>query len=79
MNWASLLTGRGVWRAADGGHCMAHRRCVPNCRCRRWAATECEAADFPALVEAARQSSSMKGNPITLTQDELTGVLQEAL
>ena len=33
------------------------------------------AADFPELIEAARHSSSMKGNPIALTQAELNGVL----
>jgi alcohol dehydrogenase class IV len=37
------------------------------------------AADVPAIVEKARASSSMKGNPIELTTDELTGVLESAL
>ncbi|MEN6523250.1 MAG: iron-containing alcohol dehydrogenase [Anaerolineaceae bacterium] len=34
--------------------------------------------DFPAIVEKAKQASSMKGNPITLTQDELTRILEIA-
>ncbi len=36
-------------------------------------------ADFPDLVEQARQSSSMKGNPIELTPAELHSVLVRAL
>lgn len=37
-----------------------------------------KAADFPELLEAARQSSSMKGNPIALTDEELNTVLRTA-
>jgi len=36
-------------------------------------------ADFPELIAQARRSSSMKGNPLVLTEDELTGILEEAL
>lgn len=35
--------------------------------------------DFPALIENAARSSSMKGNPIKLTQDEMQEVLEKAL
>jgi alcohol dehydrogenase class IV len=35
--------------------------------------------DLPHLVAAATSSSSMKGNPIPLTADELMGILQAAL
>ncbi len=35
--------------------------------------------DIPAAVEAAGRSSSMRGNPITLTDEELTAVLERAL
>jgi len=34
--------------------------------------------DFPAVVAKAQKSSSMKGNPITLTDDELLEILQKA-
>jgi len=34
--------------------------------------------DFPAAVAKAQKSSSMKGNPIKLTDDELLGILKEA-
>ncbi len=35
--------------------------------------------DFPAIVEKAAHSSSMKGNPIVLTNNELTEILEKAL
>jgi alcohol dehydrogenase class IV len=37
------------------------------------------ARDMPAIVEKAQASSSMKGNPIPLTNDEVAGILQAAL
>jgi len=35
--------------------------------------------DFPALVEQSQKASSMKGNPLLLTDGELTGVLEAAI
>ena len=35
--------------------------------------------DFPAIVDKARNASSMKGNPIELTPDELLEILQRAV
>jgi len=35
--------------------------------------------DIPALVAQAQKASSMKGNPIQLTDKELDGILQQAL
>jgi alcohol dehydrogenase class IV len=35
--------------------------------------------DLPAIVEQAMKASSMRGNPITLTAEELTGILHDAL
>ncbi|MHC4570756.1 MAG: iron-containing alcohol dehydrogenase [Planctomycetota bacterium] len=34
--------------------------------------------DFPTVVAKSQKSSSMKGNPITLTDDELTQILKKA-
>jgi alcohol dehydrogenase class IV len=34
--------------------------------------------DFPTVVTKAQRSSSMKGNPIKLTDDELMGILKES-
>jgi alcohol dehydrogenase class IV len=36
------------------------------------------AAEWPVIVEKARQASSMKGNPIVLTDAELTAILEQA-
>ncbi|MHC4619566.1 MAG: iron-containing alcohol dehydrogenase [Planctomycetota bacterium] len=35
--------------------------------------------DIPAAVARAQKASSMKGNPIALTEDELTAILRQAL
>jgi len=34
--------------------------------------------DFPAVVAKSQKSSSMKGNPVTLTDDELMEILKKA-
>jgi alcohol dehydrogenase class IV len=60
--------------------------------CINWLISQCEhfqipplsyygiqAADFGGIVEKAAQASSMKGNPITLSSDELHEVLARAL
>jgi len=36
-------------------------------------------ADLPAVVEMSKRASSMKGNPITLTDRELTEILRKAI
>ncbi len=36
-------------------------------------------ADFPAIIEKAKNASSMKGNPIQLTDEELTEILADSL
>ena len=36
-------------------------------------------ADFPDLIEKSANSSSMQGNPVTLTYDELAEVLYRSL
>ena len=36
-------------------------------------------ADVPAIVEKAKKASSMKGNPLVLTDEELTDILTESL
>jgi len=35
--------------------------------------------DFPAVVAKAKKASSMKGNPVTLTDEELTEILKKAI
>ena len=36
-------------------------------------------ANFPALIEKAIVSSSMKGNPVQLTEAEMTDILKRAM
>ena len=45
-------------------------------RLRAYGVTE---ADIPALVEKAARASSMKGNPIVLTDEELRAIASRAL
>jgi alcohol dehydrogenase class IV len=35
--------------------------------------------DFPAITKKARTASSMKANPVSLDDDQLSGILQAAL
>jgi hypothetical protein len=37
------------------------------------------AEDIPTLVEKSAKSSSMKGNPIVLTPDELHKIVEQAM
>jgi len=73
---AQLLTGTAAAQAVDGV---------------RWVQELCEALkvppltefglkeqDFPTVVAKSQKSSSMKGNPITLTGDELMEILKKA-
>ena len=36
-------------------------------------------ADLPLVVAQAQKASSMKGNPLPLTDEELTGILRQAI
>jgi alcohol dehydrogenase class IV len=74
---AVLLTGRGEAIAADGiawldQLCAA--LAVPGLA--RYGVT---AGDIPALVAKARDASSMKANPLPLTDEELTEIATRAL
>ncbi|MEW6378634.1 MAG: iron-containing alcohol dehydrogenase [bacterium] len=74
---ARILTGNPSARAADGilwvkELCAALK--VPPLR--EFGLTE---DVFPEAVDKAQRASSMKGNPVTLTAEELTGILRDAL
>jgi alcohol dehydrogenase class IV len=73
---ARLLTGVPVATARDGVTWLAALVCdlgVPPLS--TWGLA---AADIPAIVEQAARSSSMRGNPIALTPDELGVVLSRS-
>jgi alcohol dehydrogenase class IV len=38
-----------------------------------------EQKDLPSIAEKAQKSTSMKGNPVQLTRDELVDILGQAL
>jgi alcohol dehydrogenase class IV len=72
-----LLTGRPAATAADAVawvHAVSARLRVPPL-----SAFGLTAADVPAVVEQAKQASSMKGNPISLTDAALADVLTQAM
>jgi alcohol dehydrogenase class IV len=74
---AGILTGKPTARAADGilwveELCAALK--VPPLG--GFGLTE---DDLPEAVDKARRASSMKGNPVTLTAEELTAILRKAL
>jgi len=73
---AQLLTGRAAAQAADGlawvqNLCAALK--VPSL-----AEFGLKEQDFPTIVAKSQRSSSMKGNPIELTEDELLEILKKA-
>lgn len=55
------------------------RRLVADFAIPPLAAYGMRAADIPAVVEKARQASSMKGNPARLTDTTLSAILEQAL
>jgi len=74
---ARILTGKADATAADGvawvqDLCAA--LAVPPLS--RFGVTE---ADFPLVVAQAQKASSMKGNPLPLTDEELTEILRQAI
>ena len=78
---AEVLTGRRL----DGTHAMVAEaldswleELEEQLRLPGLAELGLSAADHDAVVEAAMKGSSMKGNPITLTREELAGILRDA-
>lgn len=74
---ARLLTGRPQATAEDGVAWAAELcRALQIAPLRTWGLT---AGDVPAVVSKATQASSMKANPVALTEEELSAVLAAAL
>ena len=74
---ARLLTGRADARAEDGVAWLA--ALVEELGVPRLGVYGVRAADVVAVVEQAKRASSMQGNPVVLTADELTATLSAAL
>lgn len=73
---ARVLTGSESAAAADAVKWL--RELVAELRVPGLATYGLAPADFPALVKKARSASSMKANPVELTEEELRGILERA-
>jgi alcohol dehydrogenase class IV len=74
---ARLITGSSAARAADG-IAWVQKLCL-KLQVQPLAAYGIEEKDFTDIVAKSRKASSMKGNPIELTKEELLEILQKAL
>ncbi len=74
---AALLTGRSTAKASDAIEWLqqlcAHLNVAP---LSQFGFTS---ADIPTVVAQAQKASSMKGNPIALSGEELSEILRQAL
>ncbi|HEX8992772.1 MAG TPA: iron-containing alcohol dehydrogenase [Anaerolineales bacterium] len=71
-----LLTGNPDALAEDGIRWL-HALCA-DLKIPPLSAYGVTTGDFPAIIAASKNSSSMKGNPIVLTDEELTAILERA-
>jgi alcohol dehydrogenase class IV len=74
---ARILTGSPAARAEDAAAWL--RDLVDEVQIPQFGAYGVTEADVPRVVEPARRASSMQGNPIALTDDELREILRAAL
>jgi alcohol dehydrogenase class IV len=74
---ARILTGSATARAEDAVAWL--RELVDELQVPRLGAYGVTEADVPRVVEPARRASSMQGNPVALTDDELGEILRAAL
>jgi alcohol dehydrogenase class IV len=74
---ARLLTGDRLAVAEDGAAWV--RNLCQAMYIRPLGEYGLKADNFPLLVSQTRKASSMKGNPVSLTDDELTGILELAI
>ncbi len=74
---AQILTGKPTARAGDGIAWIQELCTV--LKVAPLAEFGLQESDFPAVVEKAKNASSMKGNPIDLTDAELTEILAKSM
>jgi len=73
---ARLLTGKPKARAEQGIEWL--NRLVRALKISPLEKYGIQKADFPAIIAQAQQASSMKGNPLALTDNELGKILEQA-
>jgi alcohol dehydrogenase class IV len=76
-NVAALMTGNAQAKAEDGTHWV--QKLVQSLNIPPLATYGVSKADFPAIVDQARLTSSMKGNPVELMEEELTEILEKGM
>jgi alcohol dehydrogenase class IV len=74
---ATLLTNNTQAKAEDGIRWL--QKLVQCLNIPPLAAYGLTKADFPSIIDQARKASSMKGNPVYLTDEELTEILDNAI
>jgi alcohol dehydrogenase class IV len=74
---AQILTGSSAARAADGVRWVTET--CDTLKIPRLSAYGLHRDNFPVLIEKSARASSMKGNPIILTPEEMENVLERAL
>jgi alcohol dehydrogenase class IV len=74
---AQILTGKPFTRAGDGIAWIQELCAV--LKVAPLAVFGLQESDFPVVTAKAKNASSMKGNPITLTDAELTEILSKSL
>ena len=73
---ARLLTGRSTAGASDAIEWL-HQLCA-DLGVAPLSQFGFTVADIPAVASQAQKASSMRGNPIVLTEEELQGILTQA-
>jgi len=74
---ARIVTGDSTARASDGTNWI--QELCSQLQVPRLAEYGIKEADFSNIVEKSKNASSMKGNPIVLTEAELLAVLEKAV
>jgi len=74
---AGLLTGNDQATAGAGIEWV--RQLVSDCKIPRLSAHGIKSEDIPEIVKHAKNASSMKANPIVLTDEELAEILRRAM
>ena len=74
---ARIVTGKPTASAADGIDWLQKTCAV--LKLRPLSEYEITESDFPSLIEKSQKASSMKGNPVQLTDAELAEILRQAL
>lgn len=74
---ARIITGKSAGRASDGITWI--QELCEQLQVPRLAEYGIKKADFSAIVDKSKNASSMKGNPVSLTEAELAEVLKQAV